>query len=50
MDFDTFQKGKGIFSWPSELHLDVNYQKIIHSIIILLSLGGGEKGPDLRLA
>ena len=33
VDFETIVRGHGIFKCPSELHLDVGYQHIIHSTI-----------------
>ena len=33
VDFKTIKKGKIIFNCPSELHLDVNFQGILHSTI-----------------
>ena len=33
VDFETIQQGMGIFKCPFELHLDANYQNIIHSNI-----------------
>ena len=33
VDFETIDRGHGIFKCPSELHLDVSYQHIIHSTI-----------------
>ena len=33
VDFETIDRGHGIFKWPSELHLDTSYQSIIHSTI-----------------
>ena len=33
VDFETIDCGQGIFKFPSELHLDVSYQHIIHSTI-----------------
>ena len=33
VDFETIDRGHGIFKYPSELHLDVCYQQIIHSTI-----------------
>ena len=33
VDFETIDRGHGIFKCPSELHLDVSYQNIIHSTI-----------------
>ena len=33
VDFETINRGHGIFKDPSELHLDVRYQTIIHSTI-----------------
>ena len=33
VDFETIDRGQGIFKCPSELHLDVSYQHIIHSTI-----------------
>ena len=33
VDFETIERGQGIFKCPSELHLDVSYQHIIHSTI-----------------
>ena len=33
VDFETIDKGYGLFKCPSELHNDVNYQAIIKSTI-----------------
>ena len=33
VDFETIDKGYGLFKCPSELHHDVNYQTIIKSTI-----------------
>ena len=33
VDFETIERGKGIFKCSLELHLDVNYQNIIHRTI-----------------
>ena len=33
VDFETIDRGHGIFKCPSELHLDVSYQHIIHSTV-----------------
>ena len=33
MDFEIIKKGQDIFKCPSELHLNVNHQNIIHSYI-----------------
>ena len=33
VDFETIDKGYGLFKFPSELHHDVNYQAIIKSTI-----------------
>ena len=33
VDFETIDRGHGIFKCPSELHLDTSYQSIIHSTI-----------------
>ena len=43
MDFETIEKGYGIFKCPSELHHDVNYQAIIKSTITKCLL---EKQPE----
>ena len=34
VDFETIERGQGIFKCPSELHLDRSYQHIIHSTIM----------------
>ena len=34
VDFETIDKGYGLFKCPSELHHDINYQAIIKSMII----------------
>ena len=34
VDFETIDKGYGLFKCPSELHNDVNYQAIIKSTIL----------------
>ena len=33
MDFETIERGRGIYKYPLELQLDVNYPNIIHSTI-----------------
>ena len=33
VDFETIEHSHRIFKCPSELHLDVSYQQIIHSTI-----------------
>ena len=43
VDFETIEKGYGIFKCPSELHHDVNFQAIIKSKIINCQL---EEQPE----
>ena len=47
-DFETIEKGKGIFKSPLELHLDVNYQGIIIKSTIKKCLIVNQPESDAR--
>ena len=46
VDFETIDKGYGLFKCPSELHHDVNYQAIIKSTILKCLLEEQEESDE----